>query len=120
MTTGWRVQRHDEPAEALLVGRADGWVVEGDRQLPGVACCASLADLASYVRRYGLSVQPGDRLVIVDGRDAGDDLDAGAIRVEPLSARDVGDATYVLSRIARAPDCDSRDAAAVRWESRLS
>lgn len=118
-STYYRINRGDEPAANLLrADRVDGWTVEGDRQLPGVAACESLAALNTYVSVYGLRVEPGDRLVAVRGYDAGPDIDAGAVRVRPVEAHDVGDAHRIFGRIARAPR-GYEDAAADVWQRRV-
>jgi hypothetical protein len=69
----YRIHPADEPAETVLdPARPDGWTVEdeddGTVERPyGVACCASLEDLARYCRRYSLTPQPGDRILEMEG-----------------------------------------------------
>jgi len=79
----YRIQRGDEPLEALYnPDREDGWVA-GDEtsqtQPRGISCCSSLEKLARYTRGYLMAVQPDDLLVQLCGEwseDGDRDLDA--------------------------------------------
>lgn len=111
MTTGYRVHPAGEPIETCLdARRADGWVAEGDRQLPGVACCASISALARYVRQYGMDVRPGDVVVEVSGHMAATGgMDGLAeLRIEGHSVSLVGPAAEVLEGALCPAGCEDR------------
>lgn len=108
MSVGYRVHPAGEPIETcLLSDRPDGWVVEGDRQLPGVACCRTLVDLANYVKIYGMDVAPGDLVVRVEGYSPVDGgIDDREVRIEGTSVELIGNALEVLASLHCPAGCE--------------
>lgn len=109
--TYYRIHPGSEALETMLdPERPDGWTAEGDAPLRGLAVCTTLEALYSYIREYGMCVEPGDRLVAVEGRYVGPDHDAHAVRVEASSYEVLGDAREWLDACAEiASICDDWD-----------
>jgi len=109
--TYYRIHPGSEALETMLdPSRPDGWTVEGDAPVQGLAVCTSIEALYFYVREYGMCVEPGDRLVAVEGRYVGPDHDAHACRVEASSYEVLGDAREWLDACAEiASICDDWD-----------
>lgn len=94
----YRVQCADESLSTLLnPARPDGWVASDESletQPRGIPACSSLHDLARYVSLYGLSIQEGDKLVVITGSlSSDDDRDQWAVRCIAERAEVIGSAS---------------------------
>lgn len=122
MTTFYRIHSASESIDTVLdVTRPDGWVAsdEGYETQPrGVSACASIGDLIRYCRTYGLTPQPGDVVLRLEGRECDRDRDQWAVRVEVESASVMGSAAR-LARLVEARDCMGRELDPDRVDSLL-
>ena len=107
----YRIHAANEALETMLdAGRQDGWTAEGDIAVKGLAVCDSIESLYRYIETYGMCVEPGDRLVRVEGRYAGPDHDQHACRIVASEYELLGDAREWLDACAAIQEaCDDWD-----------
>jgi len=88
----YRIHSHTESLDTVLdARRCDGWVADDEAyetQPHGVSSCATLHDMAHYVRAYSMGVKDTDTLVELTGEPSCDsDRDDYAVRTVVSSYR---------------------------------
>lgn len=98
--------------------RPDGWVASDEAyetQPHGVSACQSLGDLIRYCRTYGLTPQPEDVILRLEGSICDRDRDDYAVRVEVERVAVVGRAERLTRLVASGVDPDRVDSLLWQW-----